>query len=262
MDNEHGLMCRRIGAPLVAIGLLFSCMTAATHAITISYGDFPGNTVIYLDVRESPSDPLTAVYGAPDPVPILADTLGFRPLDFEAISAGGIPGAVISDGQLITTVMTLPGTSGITSIHFRESGDYGMDGLTSEHLAKVSATLLVELKVFEVDNVPLLVPEFFTADDGVAFMRPPDDADGWNIEFDFDIVDLLATRGITSGRATKIDITLDNILVAMTENGSSASISKKTFLIRTVTAIPEPSTAALIVLGAFCFGLIRRRRSR
>ena len=74
-----------------------------------------------------------------------------------------------------------------------------------------------------------------------------------------DIRDELQIAGVI----TKINVTLDNTLIASTtEIGSLAFIDKKDFDITVETGIPEPSTFLLGVLGlALGSCLVRRRHA-
>jgi len=240
---------------VLAMGLVLVGMTTAIQAATINYGDFSGATVVYQQVTEASVDPLFPLFGAPD---LVIDTLDFKPLQFESQSAGSSPGADVTDGTLMTTIMAKPGTPGIDLVRILEAGDFTLSG-NPDTMGMARATLHVRLEVVEIDGAPLPVPIPFLLDDDVLFSLPGDVSGFWDLSAEFDVNMLLAEEGSTSGRATKIDIALNNTLTTTSQDGSVSFIKKKDFFITTVT-IPEPASAVLILLGVLCCGLARRRR--
>ncbi len=63
-----------------------------------------------------------------------------------------------------------------------------------------------------------------------------------------------------AGNATKIDVVINDQLIALSEPLSAAFIAKKEFIIDVDPEIPEPSTLALAG-AAFCgLGISRSRR--
>ena len=57
---------------------------------------------------------------------------------------------------------------------------------------------------------------------------------------------------------TKISVTFDNTLTALSENGTSVFIGKKDVGGVGITVIPEPATLGLLTAGGLC--MLGRRR--
>ena len=84
----------------------------------------------------------------------------------------------------------------------------------------------------------------------------------WNGSLDVDLTQALIDASVPfiSG-VTEVDVDLDNILTAISETGSSATIGKKDFQGFSVTAVvPEPSTALLLGFGLMALAAGKRRR--
>ena len=85
----------------------------------------------------------------------------------------------------------------------------------------------------------------------------------WNGSLSVDLTQALIDASVpfVSG-VTEVDVDLDNILTAISETGSSATIGKKDFKGFSVTAvIPEPTTALLLATGLAGLAAAGRRRS-
>ena len=76
-----------------------------------------------------------------------------------------------------------------------------------------------------------------------------------------DVHDALIKSGTPFVRgATKVTVNIDNVLVATSQAGTSATIAKKDFITIT-TNIPEPASACLILMAAAA-GLVTCRQRR
>jgi hypothetical protein len=82
----------------------------------------------------------------------------------------------------------------------------------------------------------------------------------WQGQAELDITAALAQAGI-HGKATKVDLSIDNSLFAMSETSSVAYIKKKQLEGVTITAVvPEPSSFALLGFGALSLMAYSRRQ--
>ena len=82
----------------------------------------------------------------------------------------------------------------------------------------------------------------------------------WNGMVFVNVQDALIKSGTPFLRgATKVTVNIDNVLVATSQVGTSATIAKKDFITIT-TNIPEPTTVGLLVVAMAAGMLARRRR--
>jgi hypothetical protein len=246
-------------AAVLAVGL-----APLAVAGPISYGDFVGSTVTFLDVTEdSGTDPLPpALYGPPT---LAGDSLSFAPVSFNAFSPLGVPVLDITDGLLTTTILSAPGY-GIAGIRVDEAGDYTLVGWGTAD-TKVSVSAPIFLTILEVNGVG--ISPIFRSGDVVYspnangdFNLIDDPGVGviWEGSGFIDVAAILAGAGI-NGCATKVELSVNNVLVAASEDRSIAYIAKKQFGI-TVIPIPEPSCLTLlgIGIGGVLLTMWRRRR--
>lgn len=255
-------------ARFATLALVTTLLTpAALLAGSINYGNFSGATVEYLDVTEdSNTGDALPLYGAPT---VQGDSLDFNPIGFSA-TASGENGVDQTDGQLFFMVEAKIG-SRIDGIVIEEAGDTGLTGIGTDATAtQVRSDVFID--VLEIDRIPVTSPINLTA----SLIYSPSDGDyllgtdggggpffdtQWTgsttVTFSPDVL------GVT-GRVTKINVTMDNQLSAISEAGTSATIAKKdtdtTGLTVEVFEIPEPATALLLLAG--CVALTGARRSR
>ncbi len=245
---------------LVALvaALFIGTVVASSKAAVITYAPptINGTTVTWPAVSENSITNPVPLYGAPSAA---GDTLRFRNLTFGANSTNGVPGVDFVDGQLNFIVQAKPGQF-IQSLQWSEFGDYFVfdvpGGPIANAFAKASSGGLL-ITVLEVNNNPvasplITVPLTFNPFGGnfQAGLVPASGA--WTGDAFANIAGLYGSNQIT-----RISVSINNQLLASSDPGAVASISKKGVDI-VINTIPEPS-AAFIVVGAFAGALLRRR---
>lgn len=241
--------------------LLLSFGSTPTLFGEFNYGNLNGDNVLYQAIIESSTtDPLMQLFGAPS---VANDSLLFSPVNF-GINVTGSGGFDYMDGTLTTTIHAI-NNSRIDKVQFSERGDYTLAGTgTSATNASVAAALFV--RITHVDNVgitPVTLETNFTfspSDGTYNLIDDPGIVKIWQGGVEVDLNALLASVG-KSGKATDVDITLDNSLIAFSESGTVAYIKKKQVDGVSITAIvPEPSVFALLAIGVLSlFGYAWKR---
>lgn len=231
---------------------------AASNAFAATnYGDFSGTTVDYLGVFEDD----VVLFGTPT---ITGDTLSFSPAEFLARSDGGesnsaTPGPVdLVDGTLGFTLMAKPGQA-ISSFTLEESGAFALVG-TGTDTTEVGVSVVFSVNILEVDGVAFNGPSQITASASLLsedLVSSPGLGQAWGGQAVINIASLAASQLGITGNVTKARVSLDNQLLAISEDGTSAFVDKKNIDGVTIT-VPEPSVIALVGLGGIA--LIGRRR--
>ncbi|MES1213606.1 MAG: PEP-CTERM sorting domain-containing protein [Singulisphaera sp.] len=237
-------------------------IVSSSRAGSINYGDFATGTVIYKQVTESSTNPGVPLFGAPTPS---GNALLFNPPNFSATASNG--GLQFTDGTLNTNINAAPG-QGINSIVVNEFGDYTLQPFsgTSSTFASVSAPVFLVIQA--VNGVALTSPIHYntnlTFTGGGTYSLPTNVGTGviWSGSASIDVNAILAANNI-SGKATQIQYTMDNSLLAVSGGaGTLAFIKKKDIGGVTITTnVPEPSSIVLVgIMGTV--GLIARWRRR
>lgn len=256
LDLKRTLL-RAASAALLGLALLSG---SEAFALVI-HGDFAGSTVTYRNVREatnSAGDP-EPLFGAPT---IAGDTLDFDPVGFAASSSGG--GAPdVTDANLVFEIEA-NASQIIDKLLLTEAGSYTLVGTgTAATQVQISAPVFIDIE--EVDGVginPLEIQTALVFSPGSIFNLPANGGVGvvWTGMLMVDITGALISNAISfADGATKISVDMSNILVALSELESTASITKNDADGVTVTVLPEPATAHLLLLGLGAVLALRRR---
>jgi hypothetical protein len=226
-----------------ALVALFSNIASAA---SINYGNFnvPPSSMA-LNVTESSATDAVPIYGPPTPFPTGLD---FDPVNFVASASGGT--ADITDGQLNFTFMS----PGLLSINLSEAGDYTLAGVGTP-ATQVFAAASLRATITQINGVDVAPIVVGPANNSFGAGLPPAAVlQPWTLGVGLDL-----TGALGGGRATKVDIVINNQLLALSEPASVAFIAKKEFILD-MEVIPEPATFALAGL-ALC-GLVAAARKR
>lgn len=244
-------------ALLLALGLLAAVAGASRSASAagINYGNFgpvpPG--ISFLQVTESSATDPVPLFGPPDP---FAVGLDFDPVGFVANAGGG--SADITDGQLNFSVLS-SGQFGIDGIRLFEGGDYTLLGAgtaATQALAGASLRVLVTqingADVAPINLAPVLASVGFNLIANSGIVNP------WSLGVFVDIAGQL-DPGL---RATRVDVVIDNQLVALSERASLAFIAKKDFRISVDTGrLPQVAEPGALLFGVLALLPALRRRA-
>jgi hypothetical protein len=247
-------------ASAAALGLALVGLCAAAQAASINYGNFGPVAlgVSFLQVTESSGTDPVPLYGPPSP---FATGLDFDPIGFVATSANG--GADITDGQLNLTVMgdvNLPNVVGISSISLFEAGDYTIAGAGTA-ATSVFAGAIIRATITEINGAPV-APIVLPAVNGSFGDSLPGNVivGPWSVGLLLDVGAFLPANQF----ATKVELAINNSLVATSEPGTVAFIAKKEFRLDIVPdpvdlTVPEPTGFVLASVVLCGLGLVGRK---
>ena len=261
---------RKLCAAVALVSLAMLVVGQAAFA-TINYGNVVGTNVTFGNVSE------TSTFGDPEPLfgaPTgSGNSLLFSPTNFTATTLGA--GGLDQTGALLQTVITATPLYTIDTLNFTEFGDATLLGVASAGTG-VFASLAGFVRVLEVNGLPITPVTIGFNAGGLqngSFTPGTLGTTGldrntnpgttlWSGTLSIDIAAALAANSIV-GKATKVELALDNDLYAYTEFASnSAKIQKKAVTGPTIIIdiIPEPGTAALLCVGLVAMTLRARGR--
>ena len=213
------------------IGMGSALLLAPVSSQAASYGTFYGSTVTFFDVQDQ-----NALFGAPT---VSGDSLDFSPNTFEALCPAAGPPAcpgtpVMVDDTLTITIQANSG-SYIDDVLLTEAGDTTLSSFLNAFAASsVSASVFVD--IFEVDGVAVNningnASMIFTQNGQYESTNEGYGTHIWTGALLIDLDSIIAGAG-GSGRATRIQLNLDNTLVAYAARPARPHASRR----RTSTA--------------------------
>ncbi len=261
-----------VTAPKLLLGVVGGIASFAGSAdAVVTYGNFVGTHVSYQGVSENPTvlpgPTPPALFGPPV---ISGDTLKFTPLIFVSSSSGGA--IQFDDGRLTTNIVPNSPTGTVSNVNIFEGGGWAVGGGTTATTA-LESLIVNQLFITAVNGSsidPIVVTPTITFTDTnngsanvtktgntIEFTSSGGFSSGsWNSMASFNIPAALSAAGL-SGNVTGLELDLNNQLATTSETSSTAFIDKKFFSIST-TPVPEPATAAGMVIAGG--GLLSRRR--
>jgi|GEM_PF-5615136 len=234
----------------LALGLAFLPGVGELAAAPIQYGDFEGTTVMYLDVTETANTP-----GAPDsllgPPTIQGDSLGFSAPALGAEALG--PVGALRDGQLNFTVMA-SGRPTIRNLSASAGGVYTLQGNAGAGTRIGYALSLSSVTVVEVDYAALATPVALgaAARSGEHDLSSGSMAEGtWNLGLFYDVNAALAAAGVSfSNGATKLEVAMDFMVMALGEAGSQSMVAGDSLGVAVNAADPAIPVLTIVRSGA------------
>jgi hypothetical protein len=239
-------------------------LARSADAALINYGSFtlPAAGISSNNVAESSATDAVPLFGPPAPFVVGLD---FDPAGFVASATGGA--SDITDGQLNFTVAGVSSPTGsvaVNSITLFEAGDYSMTGAGTP-ATQVLAGVITRVTVTEVDGVAVSPFSLFPVSASVGFnlVANPGIVQPWSLGTTINIASQLPGFGFGPGAgATRVEVVIDNNLLALSQTGSIAHIAKKDFRLEVNSVIrgtiPEPTTAALLSVTLLYLPLRRR----
>ena len=232
-----------------------SVLLLASTSQAAFYGNFLGSTVSFNGVQDQ-----NGLFGAPT---VSGDSLDFSPNTFEAICNGapGCPPTPATVDDTLTITIDANNGSFIDDVLLSEAGDTTLSSFLNAFAATtVSATVFVD--IFEIDGISVNningnALMTFTQNGQYESTNEGYGTHIWTGSLLIDLDQIIANAGEV-GRATLIQLNLNNTLVAYAASGATARIEKKDIDGLAITVVPEPGTALLMGLGLVGLASVRR----
>lgn len=272
MNNPNSLPTRAL-----LLVVLFASFSIASLSAQIIHGDYINSKVSYLNVTESGPNIPPTLFAPPSPT-TTADPysqLAFAPNNFIQTDQSLAFDLKTKTSQLQIDMQSAPGlwfdNDGTTKpLELYTAGSYSLIapfGPTPQSQAFASFSASYTLLINEVDNMPFSAGAPLSANvnivpSGASIIGPGGSSAGtWNGSVSLDINTIKAHFGI--GATNKIT----GMLLQYTANLGAAGVygqSTATLLNFNVVnaTVPEPTTYALLALGAGAAGLVGWRRRR
>jgi len=273
---------RRVVLACAAMLAMVSVVRATP--VTSTFGPVAGTTITYSGSEtdtQSPDPPSpTWLFGTP--VISGSNNLHFtsdatqtpRPIQFAVITPGG---EQLEDGKLAIDATSI-GSNSIALMSITEGGDYlianGTALSTADAILNITtATATVHVGPGNDVQIPLLpfITETFsqTSGSGPAIIEPtaivfsgngPLVTGTWQGTANFNVPAAVVAAGLAGDQVTKVEFTLDDILLGNAQSGAMVEITKKDFLLGPPNNTPEPSSIILGVLGGLSLAAVGYRK--
>jgi len=247
----QGIMSR---SRSLSVSLLVFALAAPASA-TFVHGNFAGTNLNFVGVQET-----TQTAGDPEPLwgapTVVGNVMTFSPTSFLAATAGGG-----FDSDHSTLQMDINGASALDTIeiiNLTEAGDADLlGGASTGVVLSMSGTIRINSTTAGAIT-PVAVPwvgTFNTGDFFDAVTNPG--TTGWIGSVSIDVTAILAGAGIFDP-ATSVTLAYNDNLQAFSGGAGQSATVRKTAV--TIEVIPEPATAALLIVGLIALGIQSRQR--
>jgi len=251
----------------ISVCILLAALASTGYATPVDYGTFIGRTVIFQDVTDGSVAHPTPLFEYPI-TPISGDSLWFAPGSFGASAGQGK--TQTTAGTLSMLIAAMPGHD-IDLITITEQGDYTMIGrkTAGTYVSVVGAAVLTVLNVNgqPINPLAVTVPLVYTPSNGDFNLRDDVNHGSWAGLATINVESILAGANI-HGEATLLSFSLENILTAVSETGTSVLIKKKgvgntglTGISVTGPTVPEPLTCVSFLTLTGLLAWFRRPRA-
>ena len=228
--------------------LIMGCLLfQSAHASTIQYGDLIGATVFFNGVNETSSSipaPFPNLYGIPDIW--MADMMSTGIQLFQA-QQQSVSGSKTVASTLSVSLVAKPGFL-ITGIIVEEYGEYAISGGTGSVSVSANGSLT---SLGPTINNNGFHSDASTSSSGLAFSN-------WSLSIPFNLS--------PSNYGTAANFSISNTLNATSNSAVDSYLKKNGFKINVLTvpilgsAVPEPSSAAIVFVLCVTGRLVHRRR--
>jgi len=243
---------------VMVLAVIIFAVPLASRAAVINYGNSPDVPpgITFTNVMESSGTDPVPLYGPPS---YFTTGMDFDPTGFVAAATDGA--GDITDGQLNFGVGDTPGggVRAINTINLFEAGDFTLAGVGTA-ATQAFAGAIIRVTVTEINGVPVAPISLSPSNASVGFnlVANPGIVQPWSLGTTINVDAQLAA----GQDATKVEVSIDNQLIANSEAASLAFIAKKEFIINvsTIPGVPEPASFALLAAAGAVACLGRRRR--